>query len=108
MGLNGLPTRRFFLAGHQSSSYGGSVALNIKDPETDRLARELAAATGESITVAARRALEERLLRVRARAAARPEQTELDELVARARARATRDERTPEEILGYDERGLPA
>jgi len=44
------------------------MALNIKDPETDRLARELAAATGESITVAARRAIEERLERVRARA----------------------------------------
>lgn len=84
------------------------MALNIKDPETDRLARELAAATGESITVAARRALEERLQRVRARASACPEQAELDQLLARARARATKDERTAEEILGYDETGLPA
>lgn len=37
------------------------MALNIKDPKTDRLARELAAATGESITIAVRRAIEERL-----------------------------------------------
>jgi antitoxin VapB len=40
------------------------MALNIKDPETDRLVRELAAATGESITVATRRAVEDRLERV--------------------------------------------
>jgi antitoxin VapB len=33
------------------------VALNIKDAETDRLARELAAETGESITEAVRRAI---------------------------------------------------
>ena len=35
------------------------MALNIKDPETDRLARLLARETGESITVAARIALED-------------------------------------------------
>ena len=43
------------------------MALNIKDPEADRLARALAAATGESITVAARAAFAERLARVQAR-----------------------------------------
>ena len=83
------------------------MALNIKDPETDRLARERAVATGESITVAARRAIEERLLRVRARAAAAPELDELGEIVRRGRSRATLDERTPEQIVGYDEHGLP-
>ena len=40
------------------------MALSIKDPETDRLARALAEATDESITEAIRRALEERLTRV--------------------------------------------
>ena len=49
------------------------VALNIKDVETDRLARQLAAETGETITVAARRAIEERLARVLARKTAAPE-----------------------------------
>ena len=34
------------------------MALSIKDPETDRLARALAKATGESLTDAIRRALE--------------------------------------------------
>jgi antitoxin VapB len=40
------------------------MALSIKDPETERLARTLAERTGESITLATRRALEERLRRV--------------------------------------------
>ena len=37
------------------------MALNIKSVEADRLARELAALTGESITEAVTRALELRL-----------------------------------------------
>jgi antitoxin VapB len=40
------------------------VALNIKDPETERLAREIAALTGESKTGAIRTALRERKLRL--------------------------------------------
>lgn len=84
------------------------MALNIKDPETDRLARELAAATGESITLAARRALQERLVRVRARAESEPIQVALTALIERGRARSTLDSRTAEQILGYDDAGLPA
>lgn len=83
------------------------MALNIKDPEADRLARELAAATGESITVAARRALEERLQRVRARGQVSDVRADLDAMIARARARQATDPRTAEEIIGYDENGLP-
>jgi len=82
------------------------MALNIKDSETDRLARELAAATGESITVAARRAIEERLQRVRARPSA-PDLDPLQAIITRGRERAMLDDRSAEEILGYDEHGLP-
>lgn len=82
------------------------MTLNIKDPETDRLARELAAETGESITVAARRAIEERLARVRARRLADPAAEELRTIVQRGRARAVLDARSAEEIVGYDENGL--
>lgn len=39
------------------------MALSIKDPETDRLARAVAALTGESLTTAIRTALAERLAR---------------------------------------------
>jgi len=83
------------------------VALNIKDAETDRLARELAAEAGESITMATRRALEERLARVRARKSARAETVGLDEFIRRGRQRAVLDSRSSDEILGYDEHGLP-
>jgi antitoxin VapB len=83
------------------------MALNIKDDETDRLARELAQATGESITVAAKRAIEERLARVRARASARAAEVTLDEIILRGRERATFDSRSADDILGYDADGLP-
>lgn len=83
------------------------MALHIKDEQTDRLARELASATGESITVAARRAIEERLARVRARGRVVPAAEELRELITRGRARTVPPVRTAEEIMGYDADGLP-
>jgi antitoxin VapB len=81
------------------------MALNIKDPETDRLARELAELSGLPITTVVREALEERLEVVRARSrAAIPG---LESIISRARVRATLDARSDEEILGYDVSGLP-
>jgi antitoxin VapB len=82
------------------------MALNIKDPETDRLARELAELSGLPITTAVRDAIEERLTILRARAQAGFPQ--LDEIIARGRARATLDARSEDEILGYDSLGLPS
>ena len=41
------------------------MAFHIRDPETDRLARELARLQGEGITQAVRSALEEKLARDR-------------------------------------------
>jgi antitoxin VapB len=86
------------------------MALSIKDPEADRLVRELAAATGESITEAARKAFEERLERVRAHEDGRAEgdRAWLREVMRRARAGSALDDRSADEILGYDERGLPS
>lgn len=83
------------------------MALNIKDPDTDRLARELAALTGESITTAARRALQERLERVRARAAVGAAEDDVLAIIERGRARQVLDSRGPDEIIGYDANGLP-
>lgn len=80
------------------------MALNIKDSETDRLARELAELTGESITVALRHAIEDRLRVARQRDKPR---VDLSEIIARGRARHTLTERSADEILGYDEDGLP-
>ena len=83
------------------------MALNIKDPEADRLVRALADATGESITVAARRAFAERLDRVRAQATAPDVQSDLEAIISRGRDRATLDARSADEIIGNDEHGLP-
>jgi len=83
------------------------MALSIKDPETERLARLLAERTGETITVATRRALEDRLRRSGAdiRKAAL-----LEDLAAsrkRWSAMAIADTRSADDIVGYDDHGLP-
>lgn len=83
------------------------MALNIKDPETDALARELAQLTGESITVSIRHAIEERLARVRARSLVDERGSEISDLIARGRKRPILDDRDPDSILGYDSAGLP-
>lgn len=82
------------------------MPLNIKDPEADRLVRELASRTGETITEAVLKALRERLKREGARSPISLK----DEIMAisrRAAALPRRTGRTPEEIIGYDDRGLP-
>lgn len=83
------------------------MALNIKDEETDRLARELAALTGKPITTAVREAIEAQLEMVRRRRRVNGE-PDLVGIITRGRARRTVDDRSEDEILGYDERGLPA
>lgn len=83
------------------------MALNIKDEETDRLARELAREAHESITVATRIALEERLARIRGTNRPSVVETELRRIIERGRARATYDARDADELLGYDDDGLP-
>ena len=83
-----------------------SVPLNIKDAETDRLARELARETGETITDATRTAIQERLARVRTRRRPPPSRA-ISAIIERGRERALIDPREPDEIIGYDEHGLP-
>jgi antitoxin VapB len=91
----------------QASSYIYiSMALSIKDPEADRLAREVAKATGETLTMAVVQALRERLARVR-----RPRGPRLSEELLKIGRRCAhlpvQDMRSAEEIVGYDEHGLP-
>jgi antitoxin VapB len=83
------------------------MALNIKDPATDRLARELVAATGESITVAVRTAMEERLRRVRMSGAESALRADLDGIIARGRDRSARGRDLEGGDVEYDENGLP-
>ena len=83
------------------------MALNIKDPEADRLARDLARSTGESLTTTVTIALRERLERVRGSAAADTTADELNAIAVRCAALPVLDDRSEDEILGYDEHGLP-
>lgn len=83
------------------------MAISLKDPETDRLARAVAALTGETLTTAIRNALAERLQRERLK------RGEPYDLVARLReigehcaSLPVLDPRSPDEIIGYDENGL--
>ena len=83
------------------------MALSIKDPETERLARSLAEVTGENITTATKRAIEERLRRVTSQSRKTVLLQDMAEIRRRWSAMPILDDRTPEEILGYDEHGLP-
>lgn len=82
------------------------MALNIKDPETDRLARAVAAATGVSLTEAIREALRDRLEREshRSRRGVAVEVRRIQERLARL---PVLDPRSSDEIIGYDDHGVP-
>lgn len=85
------------------------MALNIRDRQAHELARELAQATGETMTGAVITALKERLERLRGRREV--DRTErAARLMAHGKAFANLpvlDRRSPDEIVGYDEVGLP-
>lgn len=84
------------------------MAISIKDPETDRLARALAAATGESITDAIRIALRDRLERESHRARrGRGIGAEVRRIQERLARLPVLDVRRSDEIVGYDEHGAP-
>jgi antitoxin VapB len=83
------------------------MPLNIKDPAAEKFVRELAAAAGESVTTAVRRAAEERLQRVRRQQSGRSLAAEILEIGRRCAALPDLDARTADEILGYDQHGLP-
>ncbi len=83
------------------------MPLNIKNQPTEHAVRELASLTGESVTTAVRRAAEERLHRLRRTRAGGSLAAELVAIGRRCAALPDLDRRTPDEILGYDEHGLP-
>jgi len=82
------------------------VALSIKNPEADELARELAELTGEGLTEAVINALKERLRRERGRVYPVPLREELAVIRERCAGLPVLDPRSPQEILGYDDDGV--
>ena len=83
------------------------MAISLKDPEADRLAREVASRTGETLTGAVIVAPRERLARLKGKRRRRLLRDELRDIARRCAALPTLDDRPADEILGYDEQGLP-
>ena len=81
------------------------MALNIKSEEVHRLARRLARSTHRSMTEAVTEALREAV--ARRTPATRARRDLLDRISQHAAALALLDGRAPDDILGYDEQGLP-
>jgi len=83
------------------------MALSLKDKETDRLAREMVALTGETLTDAIRNSLAERLERERLRRGQPGDLAAwLEALGKECAALPDYDTRSPDEIVGYDETGM--
>ena len=82
------------------------MALSIKSEEADRLARELAALTDESLTDVVIIALRERLLNIR-RMSSESTKQRLLRLASDVKRLPVIDSRTHAEIIGYDDLGLP-
>ena len=83
------------------------MALNIRNPETERLAEAVAKLAGETKAEAVTRALRDRLARLRRERAGRRLADELDDIARQCAALPVKDGRPADEILGYDEFGLP-
>lgn len=82
------------------STHIATVALNIRNPEADRLAAQVACLAGETKTDAVIPALKERLQRSLI--------YRLDQIALRCAARPILDRRSADEICGYDASGLPS
>ena len=83
------------------------MPLSIRNPRAEALVRDIAARTGVSMTQAIVMALEERLGKLRSRRETTVAARELLRIAKRINRHRTRNQRTPEAILGYDKRGVP-
>jgi antitoxin VapB len=71
------------------------------------LARQVARETGESLTEAIQKALQERWERLKRRRHSHVLAGQVEDLLRRVDALPTLDSRPEDEILGYDEHGMP-
>jgi len=84
------------------------MPLNIRNKQAEELAEALAKLTGETKTEAVTQALRERLERVRrSRTTRRRLADDLDEIALHCAGLEVRDPRSADEIIGYDDHGLP-
>ena len=83
------------------------MALSIKNPKAENLARKLAPESGETITQAITHALEERLERLRGRSTTPDLMEDILKISKRCSAIPDQDQRAVDEILGYNSVGVP-
>ena len=83
------------------------MPISIKSIKTEQLAREIVAKTGESLTGAIQKALEERLERLKHQRRSQILAGQLEDILRRVDQLPILDSRSADEILGYDEHGLP-
>ncbi|MDR2212131.1 MAG: type II toxin-antitoxin system VapB family antitoxin [Pseudomonadales bacterium] len=81
--------------------------LNIKNPATVALATELAKRSGQTKTAAIHQALQERLKRMGGGDDKERLLAEMRGISRRVALRPELDKRSAEDIIGYDEHGLP-
>jgi antitoxin VapB len=83
------------------------MPLNIRNKHTEELAAALAKLTGETKTEAVTQSLRERLERLRNSRAKRRLADQLDEIAQHCAGLPVLDDRSVDEIMGYDKHGLP-
>jgi len=83
------------------------MALNIKNEEAHRLAKALAEETGETLTEAVTVALRERLESLHRKHRRQEVVRSVQQIQAFVKGLPDLDRRSAEDILGYDEFGLP-
>lgn len=83
------------------------MPLFIKNKTTEQLARQVAGETGESLTAAIQRSLEERWERLKRRRKSHIVTGQIEDLLRRVDALPNQDTRSENEILGYGEDGIP-
>jgi antitoxin VapB len=83
------------------------MPLFIKNKAAERLARQVADATGESLTAAVQKSLEERWERLKRPRKARVVTGQIEDLLRRVDSLPILDSRSEDEILGFGEDGIP-
>lgn len=83
------------------------MPISIKNPESEALIRRLAKLSGESITEAVHHAVEERVQRLERQVPDQALYDELTEIALRCARRPVVSNASEDEILGYDEWGIP-
>lgn len=83
------------------------MPLVVTRAKTERLVETLSKLTGQTKTEVVRRALKDRLDRLQRGRGHRRLADHLDEIALRCVRLPPLDARSPDEILGYDDRGLP-